>query len=72
MNRGGAETWLLHLLRHIDRSKIAMDFLVHDRKPGAYDAEITERGAKIFVCDGPRNLFRQGYGLWRLQRLHGP
>jgi glycosyltransferase involved in cell wall biosynthesis len=71
-DRGGAETWLLHLLRHIDRSKIAIDFLVHDRKPGAYDAEITERGAKIFVCDGHRNLFRQWYGLWRLQRRHGP
>lgn len=71
-DRGGAETWLLHLLRHIDRSKIAMDFLVHDRKPGAYDAEITECGAEIFVCEGHRNLFRQWYGLWRLQRRHGP
>src|SRR6266404_6041638 len=66
-DRGGAETWLLHVLRHINRDQIAMDFLVHDKKPGAYDAEITARGARIFICSGHRNLLRQWYGLWRLQ-----
>jgi glycosyltransferase involved in cell wall biosynthesis len=49
-----------------------MDFLVHDEKPGAYDAEITERDARIFICSGHRNLLRQWYGLWHLQRQYGP
>ena len=29
MNRGGIETWLMHILEHIDRDLFVMDFLVH-------------------------------------------
>jgi hypothetical protein len=29
MNRGGIETWLMNILRSIDRDRIQMDFLVH-------------------------------------------
>ncbi len=29
MNRGGIETWLMHVLRHIDRDRFQIDFLVH-------------------------------------------
>lgn len=49
-----------------------MDFLVHDQRPGDYDAEIAERDARVFICHRHRNLFRQWYGLRRLQREHGP
>ena len=28
LDRGGAETWLVQVLRHIDRQKYQMDFLV--------------------------------------------
>jgi len=71
-DRGGAETWLLHVLRHIDRKQVALDFLVHDRVPGAYDAEIRARGSKIFVCENHRNIWRQFWGLRRVLRDHGP
>ena len=33
MNRGGVETWLMHVLRHIDRNRFRMDFLVHTVNP---------------------------------------
>ena len=39
MNRGGVETWLMHVLRHIDRDRFQMDFLVHTEKPCPYDDE---------------------------------
>ncbi len=29
MERGGLETWLMHILRNIDRDRFKIDFLVH-------------------------------------------
>lgn len=50
MNRGGAETLLMELYRHIDRTKVQFDFLVYNYsgKPGAYDEEILSLGGKIY------------------------
>lgn len=48
MNRGGAETLVMNLYRHIDRSKIQFDFMVHRKERGAYDDEIESLGGKIF------------------------
>ena len=28
LDRGGAETWLMHVLRHIDRDRYHFDFLI--------------------------------------------
>ena len=33
LDRGGVETWLLHVLRHMDRQAFHMDFLVHQAGP---------------------------------------
>ena len=44
MNRGGVETWLMHLLRRVDRGRLQMDFLVQTDSPCAYDAEIRDLG----------------------------
>lgn len=50
MNRGGAETLLVELYRHIDRTKVQFDFLIYNYsgKPGAFDDEIIALGGKIF------------------------
>ena len=40
MGRGGIETWLMNVLRNIDRTRYRFDFLVHTDKPAAYDDEI--------------------------------
>ncbi|MGM8212331.1 glycosyltransferase family 1 protein [Virgibacillus sp. W0430] len=45
MNRGGAETLLMNLYRHIDRSNVQFDFLTC--KSGVYDAEIESLGGCI-------------------------
>ncbi|PSB60813.1 glycosyltransferase, partial [Chroococcidiopsis cubana CCALA 043] len=44
MNRGGIETWLINVLRHIDRDRFQIDFLVHTTQPCAYDNEIRALG----------------------------
>lgn len=71
-DRGGAETWLVHVLRNIDPNQVKMDFLVHSRIAGAYDAEIRKCGARIIVCEGHRNVLRQWRGLREAQHQYGP
>lgn len=53
MNRGGVETWLMHVLRHIDRARFRMDFLVHTAAPGAFDDEIRALGSQVIPCLHP-------------------
>ena len=53
MNRGGVETWLMNVLRNIDRTQFHMDFLVHTQKPGAFDDEIRTLGSDVIPCLDP-------------------
>lgn len=47
MNRAGLETMLMNYYRHIDRSKVQFDFLVHRSEKADYDDEIKNLGGKI-------------------------
>lgn len=48
MGRGGLETMLMNYYRHIDRSKVQFDFLVHRAFRADYDDEIESLGGRIF------------------------
>ena len=48
MDRGGAETLVMNLYRHMDRSQIQFDFLVNEERRCDYDAEIMGLGGQIF------------------------
>lgn len=48
MGRGGLETMLMNYYRHIDRSKVQFDFLVHRDFEADYDKEIMKLGGKIY------------------------
>lgn len=48
MNRGGAESMVMNYYRHIDRTKVQFDFMVHRQERGAYDDEIEALGGKIY------------------------
>lgn len=48
MNRGGAETMIMNLYRHIDRTKVQFDFMVHIEEKCEFDDEIISLGGKIF------------------------
>jgi glycosyltransferase involved in cell wall biosynthesis len=72
MNRGGVETWLLHVLRHLDRKRFQMDFLVHTDQPGAYDGELLQFGSKILPCSPTHNPMRYGRRFLEIVKQHGP
>lgn len=72
MNRGGVETWLMHVLRHIDRDRFKMDFLVHTTEPCAYDDEIRSLGARIIPCPYPQQPWQYARSFRRVLREYGP
>jgi glycosyltransferase involved in cell wall biosynthesis len=72
MNRGGVETWLMHVLRHIDRDRFQMDFLVHSEKPCPYDDEARVLGSKIIPCLSPSKPWLYARNFKRILREYGP
>ncbi|HEV3257599.1 MAG TPA: glycosyltransferase [Gemmataceae bacterium] len=72
MDRGGIETWLMHVLRHTDRDRFAMDFLVHTTRPGAYDEEIRALGGRILRCLRPSRPWAYARCFRRILRECGP
>jgi len=72
LDRGGVETWLVQVLRHIDRQKYQMDFLVHTTDPGAYDEEVRALGARIIPCLTPSNPLQYALNFRRVLREYGP
>ena len=72
MNRGGIETWLMHVLRHIDRDRFQMDFLVHTTEPCPYDDEAQDLGSRIIACPHTSNPWIYGSELKNILRQYGP
>lgn len=48
MGRGGLETMIMNYYRHIDRSKVQFDFLVHREPRADFDDEIEALGGRIY------------------------
>jgi glycosyltransferase involved in cell wall biosynthesis len=72
MHRGGVETWLMHVLRGIDRTKFHFHFLVHTGEKAPYDDEIRSLGAHIHPCTGVRNPIKYARQFKSVLREHGP
>ncbi|MEB3179197.1 MAG: glycosyltransferase family 1 protein [Nostocaceae cyanobacterium] len=72
MNRGGVETWLMHILRHIDRKHFQMDFLVHTTESCAYDEEIRALGSKIIPCLHPSQPLLYARNFQQIWHEYGP
>lgn len=80
MGRGGLETMLMNYYRHMDRSKIQFDFLVHRDFRADYDDEIESLGGRIYRL--PRlvpwspayrrklNRFFEEYPEYRIVHVH--
>ena len=49
---GGAESRIMDLYRHMDRSVVQFDFVVHSKEEGYFNEEIRKLGGRIFR--GPR------------------
>lgn len=72
MNRGGIETWLMHVLRHIDRDQFKMDFLVHTTDPCPYDREVRTLGSQIIPCLDPSQPLTYAANFKAILREYGP
>lgn len=60
---GATQTWLIQVLRHIDRSHFKLDFVVHTNDSGYYDQEVISYGSDIFHCLNKRQpwLYRKNF-----------
>jgi len=72
MDRGGVETWLMHVLRHMDHREFEFQFLVQTEEDSAYDAEIRSLGGQIHYGGNPRNAFQYAAQFKGVVRLNGP
>ncbi len=72
LNRGGAETWLVQVLRHIDREQFKFDFLVHSNERYAYEDEVTSLGSRVIRCLSPRNPLRYAMNFRKALKEYGP
>lgn len=48
MDRGGISAYMMNYYRHIDKSKVQIDFVVHGFEKGVFDDEIQELGGRIY------------------------
>lgn len=58
MDRAGAETMLMNLYRHIDRTQIQFDFVTFTKDKGDYDDEIQALGGKIIPLSASNSIQR--------------
>lgn len=74
LDRGGVETWLMHVWRRIAGGDhgVQFDFLTESSVPGAFDAEAEALGARVIRCARPRGPFRDTRAIVRALRAHGP
>ena len=72
MNRGGVETWLMHVLRHVDRESFQTDFLVHTDQPAVYDSEVLALGSRILRCPHTGNPLLYARRFLQTIRRNGP
>lgn len=69
---GGAESRIMDLYRHLDRSRVQFDFLVHTQQEGHFDAEINKLGGRIYRVPRFRiyNIFSYRKALREFFREH--
>lgn len=72
MNRGGVETWLMHVLRQLNRDHIQMDFLVHTSDVGAYDNEIMSLGSRVIPCPDVSHPWKYKGQFQKILQQYGP
>lgn len=51
LDRGGAETMIMNLYRHIDRSRFQFDFVIHTQDVCDYTEEVSRLGGRIYSME---------------------
>ncbi len=68
MNVGGAETFLMNVLRNIDAEDASLDFAQKRFSPSAYDGEILSLRGRVFYCASKIGLAGYIFNLFKLMR----
>jgi glycosyltransferase involved in cell wall biosynthesis len=66
------EAWLTNLVRQVDPSRVAMDFLVHAEAREGYVEEIAARGCRIIVCSLSWDPVAYAFRFLKALREYGP
>lgn len=71
LHRNGTETFMINVLRRIDRKKIMIDFLIYEHDDNGYEQEARDLGSRIFLYS-PRSkgLFSYANSLRKFFRDH--
>lgn len=64
LDRGGAESMVMSLFRHMDREKIMFDFVKHTGQKGAFEDEIKELGGRVYAAPRYKIYNHLQYTLW--------
>jgi glycosyltransferase involved in cell wall biosynthesis len=72
MDPGGVETWLMQVLRGLDRTRFRFDFLVHSPLCGYYDDEIVALGGRVLYCVGTSRPWKYGINFLKIIQEKGP
>jgi len=72
MDRGGVETWLMHVLRNMNGQEQEFHFLVERQREAAYDSEILALGAHIHRIGNHYNALRYGLRFMTVAEEYGP
>lgn len=72
MSAGGVETWLMHVLRHMDRKRYRFDFLTHTLASCFYDEEIRSLGCRVLPCPDTKRPWRYAASFSRILEANGP
>jgi len=68
MGYGGVETWLMHVLRNLDRQQFAMDIVTTKPELGEYAPEAEKLGCKVIPCPVRPQVWTYGRRLGRILR----
>ena len=68
MGYGGIETWLMHVLRKLDRDRIAIDIVTTKPELGEYAPEAEKLGCKVMPCPVRPQVWTYGRRLGRIVR----
>ncbi len=72
MDCAGLETWIVRVLQRLDLRRFQVDILVHALEPGAYDAEVSALGCRIFPCPYVSRPWIYAAEFKRILREQGP
>jgi glycosyltransferase EpsF len=72
MDRAGAETLIVTVLKVLDRTRYQFDFLVRSNEEGRYDRELKDLGCKVFRCPHRPNPLAYLTAAYQILRHQGP